>query len=85
MSNNRLVPCAACARHVRASEAACPFCRAELPRSLRDAAPPRPPGMRLGRAGLKYQRRADPHRANQSSDFHHLSLGHDSALRIWIR
>jgi len=52
MNKSHLVSCAACARHVRASEAACPFCGAELPRSLREARPPRPPAMRLGRAAL---------------------------------
>lgn len=41
-----LVPCAMCARHVRASEAACPFCRSPIA-----VAPPRAmPTQRLGRA-----------------------------------
>jgi hypothetical protein len=52
MNKSHLVSCAACARHVRASESACPFCRAELPRSLREASAPRPPRMRLARAAL---------------------------------
>jgi hypothetical protein len=52
MNKTHLVACVGCARHVRASEAACPFCRADLPRALRDAAPRRPPAVRLGRAAL---------------------------------
>lgn len=38
-----LVPCPACSRHVRASEAACPFCSAELPSSLAARAVPAAP------------------------------------------
>lgn len=47
--DSALVPCPACDRHVRASEAACPFCNAPLPADLA----PRPvvlPPRRLGRA-----------------------------------
>lgn len=50
--SDRLVPCPDCARHVRAREACCPFCRATIPASLRDAVAPRPPAVRLGRAAL---------------------------------
>ena len=35
-----LVPCPSCARHVRASETACPFCQAELPEGLEAQARP---------------------------------------------
>ncbi len=42
-----LTPCSACARHVRVSEAACPFCGAALPR---DRAP-RPAPIVTGRLG----------------------------------
>lgn len=44
---NHLVPCGGCDRHVRASEASCPFCGAAI-----DAARPVPgmPDRRLGRA-----------------------------------
>jgi hypothetical protein len=47
--DSALVPCPACDRHVRATEAACPFCAAPLPDDLaRRAVPPAP--RRLGRA-----------------------------------
>src|SRR5262245_60284356 len=44
-----LVPCPACARHVRIGERACPFCDAALPGDLRPRAV-RPPTRRVGRA-----------------------------------
>lgn len=50
MSDARLLPCSSCARHVRASETACPFCSAAL--SLRAAPLPRTPIARLSRAAL---------------------------------
>lgn len=37
---NALVPCPACRRHVRSSEAACPFCASSLPSDLRARAVP---------------------------------------------
>jgi hypothetical protein len=52
MKKPHLVACTACARHVRVSEAACPFCGAVFPASLRERAPPLPPGARLTRAAL---------------------------------
>jgi hypothetical protein len=52
MTKSHLVPCAGCSRHVRVSEEACPFCRARLPASLRQAARPLPPTARLTRAAL---------------------------------
>jgi hypothetical protein len=45
---NHLVPCPSCARHVRQSEASCPFCSAEL--SLGHLPAPALPRTRLGRA-----------------------------------
>ena len=50
MSDARLLPCPSCARHVRVSEKACPFCSGAL--SL--TAPPltRTPIARLSRAAL---------------------------------
>ena len=52
MSDIRLLPCPSCARHVRASEEACPFCASVLATS-RGARPlPRSPGERLKRAAL---------------------------------
>ena len=51
MASQRLVPCASCARHVRVSETACPFCAAPLVPSAttaRSAAP----GKRLSRAAM---------------------------------
>jgi hypothetical protein len=47
-----LVACPACARHVRVNEPACPFCRVELPSSLREMTAPPPPSVRLSRAAL---------------------------------
>jgi hypothetical protein len=47
-----LVACPSCARHVRVSEAACPFCGVVLAESLRQGAPPRRPGVRLTRAAV---------------------------------
>jgi hypothetical protein len=43
------LPCPGCSRHVRASDAACPFCGAGLPLSLRSQKPVLPT-KRLGRA-----------------------------------
>lgn len=43
-----LIPCGACARHVRATDAACPFCRAPVAPST----PPAMPTERLSRAAL---------------------------------
>src|ERR1700733_11424777 len=54
MSRSHLAACPCCARHVRVSESACPFCRS----ALRDAFPatptrePREPRARLTRAAL---------------------------------
>ena len=45
-----LVPCSSCARHVRASEAACPFCGSSLENDLSKV--PGVPTSRLGRAAL---------------------------------
>lgn len=47
---NPLIPCPECARHVRASETSCPFCRASL--DLANAADAVLPAERLGRAGV---------------------------------
>jgi len=47
---SHLVPCPSCARHVRVSEAACPFCASALPDALRASPAPRMPGSRLSRA-----------------------------------
>jgi len=52
MNKSHLVACVGCARHVRASETVCPFCRTDLPRTLREVASRRPPAVRLGRAAL---------------------------------
>jgi hypothetical protein len=50
MTMNRLIACGACARHLRATEPACPFCGAALP-ELAPEAPRRVPG-RIGRAAI---------------------------------
>jgi hypothetical protein len=52
MTRPHLAPCAACARHVRVSEEACPFCGVPLAASVRASAPPRGPAVRLTRAAL---------------------------------
>ncbi len=52
MNKSHLVACVSCARHVRVSEAACPFCGAVLPDSLRSTPRREPPGVRLSRAAL---------------------------------
>lgn len=46
-----LVPCPSCARHVRASEQACPFCRSALPAGLGARAVPNTT-QRLSRAAV---------------------------------
>jgi hypothetical protein len=49
---NSLIPCPECSRHVRRTEAACPFCAAEIGATL-SAAPERAmPTSRLGRSAL---------------------------------
>jgi len=52
MNKARLLACPACQRHVRSSEAVCPFCAASIPISFKDAPPPRAPTRRLSRAAL---------------------------------
>ena len=47
-----LFPCPACTRHVRVSEAVCPFCQVSLSDEFRAQSAPRPPTGRLGRAAL---------------------------------
>jgi hypothetical protein len=47
-----LVACEACARHVRASEDACPFCGVAIATAVRESSPRRGPAGRLSRAGL---------------------------------
>ncbi len=52
MKKPHLAACPSCARHLRVSEVACPFCGAVLPDSLRESTPPQPPAARLTRAAL---------------------------------
>ena len=52
MKRAHLVPCPSCARHVRVSEAACPFCRGALDESLRAQPAPQAAPARLSRAAL---------------------------------
>jgi hypothetical protein len=52
MTMAHLVACEGCARHVRASEAACPFCGVAIAATVRESSPKRGPAMRLSRAGL---------------------------------
>ncbi len=49
---SHLIACPGCARHLRVSESACPFCSAPLDADLRARPAPRPPAMRLSRAAL---------------------------------
>ena len=51
MTHARLLPCLSCARHVRASETACPFCAAALVASATSTLA-RSPSKRLSRAAL---------------------------------
>lgn len=50
--SDRLLPCPACARHVRSSEGTCPFCAAGLPVARAAQPVPRSTGARLSRAAL---------------------------------
>lgn len=52
MSATHLVVCPSCARHVRAREESCPFCRSELGEALRQTPEPRAPAIRLSRGAL---------------------------------
>jgi hypothetical protein len=47
-----LAACPGCARHVRLTESTCPFCRAALPATFREARLPARPAVRLSRAVL---------------------------------
>ncbi len=49
---NRLEKCTGCARHVRVTEAACPFCQAVLPASFREPRARPSVGARFGRIAL---------------------------------
>ena len=51
MSLNQLVPCDGCTRHVRRTEAACPFCGLASPLASASSVTPEPPA-RLSRAGI---------------------------------
>jgi hypothetical protein len=52
MTKSALSPCPSCARHVRLSEPACPFCGAPLPRGFGEQTAPASPARRLNRAAL---------------------------------
>ncbi len=52
MTSAHLRPCPACARHVRVSEAGCPFCGERFAAAFRASPRPAPPGARLTRAAL---------------------------------
>jgi hypothetical protein len=52
MTKPHLRACPACARHVRVSESACPFCRSALPDTFGASPSARAPGVRLTRAAL---------------------------------
>ena len=52
MTKPHLRACSTCARHIRVSEEACPFCGSTLEESFRAAPPPQAPGARLTRAAL---------------------------------
>ncbi|MDO9017113.1 MAG: hypothetical protein Q8S73_22790 [Deltaproteobacteria bacterium] len=51
MTTPALVPCGGCRRHVRASEASCPFCAQPIAASAGDGIVPEP-SQRLSRAGM---------------------------------
>ena len=53
MNKGHLVACASCARHLRVTEPACPFCGADLPDALRSRpAPAVATSTRLSRAAI---------------------------------
>jgi hypothetical protein len=52
MTRSPLVPCPGCARHVRASEAQCPFCRGDLGANGATASSGAPAARRLTRAAM---------------------------------
>jgi hypothetical protein len=52
MTHAHLRPCPTCARHVRVTEAGCPFCGATLADSFRASPRPQAPAARLTRAAL---------------------------------
>src|SRR5450755_792933 len=52
MTHAHLRPCPDCARHVRVSEAGCPFCGGTLTESFRASPRPQAPAVRLTRAAL---------------------------------
>jgi hypothetical protein len=52
MTRPHLRPCPGCARHVRVSEVACPFCGGALGAELRASPAPVAPAGRLSRAAL---------------------------------
>ncbi len=52
MTPSHLVACPSCARHVRVTERACPFCSSVLSATLRSSPAPRAPAARLSRAAL---------------------------------
>ncbi len=55
MAPRRLIPCLTCARHVRESDVACPFCGADTAESIASAAPmPRLEGRPLTRAAILF-------------------------------
>jgi hypothetical protein len=47
-----LIACPSCSRHVRASEASCPFCKASVVEAAKAFVPRKRPTERLGRAAL---------------------------------
>jgi hypothetical protein len=52
VSATHLVVCPSCARHVRAREESCPFCRSVLSETLRETPEPLGPAVRLSRGAL---------------------------------
>ena len=52
MMNRALLPCRSCARHVRATDSACPFCGSAVPEQTRMVARPQAPRGNLSRAAL---------------------------------
>jgi hypothetical protein len=52
MTKSQLRACPSCARHVRVTEPACPFCGDALSEAFQEARAPQPPALRLTRAAL---------------------------------
>jgi hypothetical protein len=54
MPRTSFIACPSCARHIRSTEPACPFCQSPSPPAFRSVRVPAPPRLRLSRAALAF-------------------------------